>query len=91
MCPHDPLQYRAEGFLPAPLPLPATTGQEIPQGMMPEPGREVEKPTEIDGGISQGWELPGPAGMCAMLVSMETQHTMYFQRGATSDVGWTAG
>lgn len=91
MCPQDPLQYRAEGFLPAPLLLTAATGQEIPPGVMPEPGREVKALTEIDSSIFQGWELPSHAGMCAMLVSMETQHKMYFHRGATSDAEWTAG
>lgn len=89
--PHDPLQYRAEGFLPAPLLLTASSGQEIPQGAMAEAGREVKTPTEIDSSISQGWELPGHAGMCAMLVSMETQRTMYFHPAATSEAEWTAG
>lgn len=49
---------------------------------MPEPGREAKTRTEIDSSISQGWELPSHAGMCAMQVSMETQHTMYCHRAA---------
>lgn len=46
---------------------------------MPEPGWEGKVPREMQGltwGISRGWEPPGLAGMCVMLVSMETQQKM---------------